>query len=937
MKTFAASVTLRHHAMSLSARRLSLEGLAVLSLLLSLAPGVRAAPDISQIKLFGKWTNPASGGNYLGSAVALSDKWALVGSYAASEQASSQGAVQVFNAATGVWVRKLLPPGTSTSNTFFGCSLAIVGDLGVIGAYGVGSGQGAAYVYNLVSGALVRTLFANDGVPGDGFGSSCAAQGTKVLIGANGRDGAKGAAYLFDLPTGLQLNRFDLGGTGVALDSFGSAVALDGNLGLIGAWGCNTYSGAAYLYDMTTFQLLNTYLPGSVGHYAYGESVALDGVHAVVGGSGLNGGKGAVSVINVRTGNSVALLSTDSSLVGEAFGSSVSACDGKLLVGARNTNNNSQFYGAAYLYDLGQSGFPRLAKITAIDAQAGQNFGQRCALCGNAGLVGAPGSGASDGAAYLLRPLISPLPLTKVVAQGDLAPGLPNATFYVLGDAYINLYGEVAFGARLTGPGTAGTLGTRASGVWTSLRTPGSLQASHIAGDILGTASISQMATPIANGDYYTVYLASYRAGVGGVTAANNKTVIIENGVSASSALATGTTTAPFGTAKLKDFTELVQTETRGYSPSNWAVTCTLVPDAATFTTAANDSGVFIYPGLEGAREGAPIPSGAGDSYGQFSGRVSYHYTDVFFHAAATGLVAKNQVIMRYTPGTGASLLARKGDPAPDIGDAALLSLLGEAADGSNRALYRATLLGTDPISPRTSFAVSNGATLASTHSTVTTLNNEALFTNIPVSGSNLALRKGQSIGVAGLTISRFVQSWPLGRQGTNEGSELLALVVLAGPGVTTANDQALLEVMGNGSVSVLMREGQTAGGCTNATIGVISRVEVDSFSSAYAVLTTLVGATVGADQALYTGSLDVSLGLTSPQGTLRRPFLFLRKGQVYENQPGKIRSISLPVADVPASGVGGTGRGRAISEFYIAVTIEFDNNVRQIMKGHLP
>jgi len=889
----------------MSSRRLSVAGLAVCSLLLALAPVARAAPDISEIKLFGKWTNITNPGNYVGQRVALSDKWALVGSYAASVTGSTfQGAVQVFNAATGAWVRKLAPPLPAPTNTSFGISMAVVGDLGVIGAYGVGSFQGAVYVYNLASGVLVRTLSASDGVSGDQFGYAVAAKGTRVLVGANGRASSKGAAYLFDLSTGLQLNRFDLDVSGVVNDNFGAAVAVDGNLGLIGAYGRSSSKGAAYLYDLTTFQLLQTLAPPSlVANDVFGVSVTLDGVHAVVGAEGRNSSQGAVFVFDARNGANLAEFgSADSPQAGDFFGLGLAASDGKLLVGAFNKSGQA---GAVYLYDLGHLGFPKLTKITAIDAQDFQAFGQNCALCGNAALVGAPGFGGPNGSAYLLRPMISPLPLTKVVARGDLAPGLVDATFSVLGDAFINSSGEVAFHASLTGLGTAGG---HTSGVWTSLRTPGSLQASHTAGDILGSASIMTLGTPIANEDSYAVYQVGYKVGTGGVTAANSKAIIIENGTNANAALTTGGLTTPFGIARIKDFTELVQTNRSGQD--DWAVTCTLVPDPATFTTAANDSGVFVYPGLEGAREGTTIPGGGGDFYGQFSGRVSYHYTDAFFHAAATGLVTMNQVIMRYTPGSGAALVARKGAAAPLIAGATLSSLLGEAGDASNRVLYRATLAGVSP--------------------TVTPASNEALFTRTTGLTDGLALRKGQPIGVAGLTISRFVKAWPCG------GNRALVLVVLAGPGVTAANDQALLGVMEDGSVSVLMREGQPAGGCTNATIGVISQVEVDCYSAGYAVIATLAGATVGADQALYTGGLYN--GNSTTLVTLRRPFLFLRKGQVYDNQPGHIRSISLPVANVPASGVGSTGRGRAISWLYdFVVTIEFDNNVRQIMKGSLP
>ena len=121
--------------------------------------------------------------------------------------------------------------------------------------------------------------------------------------------------------------------------------------------------------------------------------------------------------------------------------------------------------------------------------------------------------------------------------------------------------------------------------------------------------------------------------------------------------------------------------------------------------------------------------------------------------------------------------------------------------------------------------------------------------------------------------------------------------------------------------------------GCAGAKIRVINRVEFDTESGSYAVLATLSGAPVGTDLALFTG--NVNRGTFAAQAALRRPFLALRKGQLWDNQPSPIKSISLPTSNLTASGAGCTGRGRAISrngEFVI--TVEFTNGVRQIMKG---
>jgi hypothetical protein len=197
-----------------------------------------------------------------------------------------------------------------------------------------------------------------------------------------------------------------------------------------------------------------------------------------------------------------------------------------------------------------------------------------------------------------------------------------------------------------------------------------------------------------------------------------------------------------------------------------------------------------------------------------------------------------------------------------------------------------------------------------------------------------LVLRKGQDLGTAfGVKISRILSFWSTG-DGVVNSDQVIALVTLSGPGVNKSNDQALLLYQTEGSLFVLMREGELANGCPGARIGVINRVDVSPYSGGYAVIATLTGAPTGTELALFTG--NVSQGNASALAPLRRPFLRLRKGQLYDNQPGKVRSFGLPTSNVTPSGAGGTGRGRSIATAGgFAFIVEFDNGVRQIMKGY--
>ena len=62
-----------------------------------------AAPNLTFQKLHGRWTQTPTG-YFLGSdhgSVAINDKWIAAGAQTADEQATNQGAVQIFNALTG--------------------------------------------------------------------------------------------------------------------------------------------------------------------------------------------------------------------------------------------------------------------------------------------------------------------------------------------------------------------------------------------------------------------------------------------------------------------------------------------------------------------------------------------------------------------------------------------------------------------------------------------------------------------------------------------------------------------------------------------------------------------------------------------------------------------------------------------------------------------
>ena len=210
----------------------------------------------------------------------------------------------------------------SGSSDDFGRSVAIDGDTVVVGASGVDSGTGSVFVFiepdtgwaNSL-GTEVAELTAYDRSGGDRFGRSVAIDGKTIVVGASGVDSIKGSAYVFTKPdTGwanspgtetAQLTASD----GDGGDQFGFSVAVDGDTVLIGADALNetNSSGSAYVVtkpatgwvDSTEAAKLTG--SGTATGDRYGISVAVSGLTAMVGSNGQGSNdQGAAYVYDIQ-------------------------------------------------------------------------------------------------------------------------------------------------------------------------------------------------------------------------------------------------------------------------------------------------------------------------------------------------------------------------------------------------------------------------------------------------------------------------------------------------------------------------------------------------------------------------------------------------------------------------------------------------------------
>ncbi|MGI8721302.1 MAG: FG-GAP repeat protein [Geodermatophilaceae bacterium] len=326
----------------------------------------------------------AAQGDQLGASVALDGDTALVGATEANVAGRSDaGAAYVFRRSPTGWIEqaKLTPP-RPDSDSGFGYSVALKGDLAVVGELyaddSTGAATGAVHVF-IRSGTtwtLRDTLFPSDGegagaggvfIGGDLFGISVALDQDTLVVGAAGHgvgvSGATdaGAAYVFVRSgTGWTAQAELSAADPTPGAGFGGSVALSNGTALVGAEldRAGKASGSAYAFvrtGTTWAQQANLTPSDGAPNDQFGNAVALIGNTAVIGSlyggpPGANGSATGAAYVFVRSGTSWTQrleLAPPDGAGGERFGGSVSLDWSTLVVGASFAPGG----GAAYVYD----------------------------------------------------------------------------------------------------------------------------------------------------------------------------------------------------------------------------------------------------------------------------------------------------------------------------------------------------------------------------------------------------------------------------------------------------------------------------------------------------------------------------------------------------------------------------------------------------------
>lgn len=299
-----------------------------------------------------------------GFTVAIDGSYAIIGSEQDDDQGFNSGSAYVFDVNTGMQMLKLLPDDGGVSNRFGG-SVAVSGSIGVVGSPDDGDngvGSGSAYVFDVSTGAQLWKLLPDDGQSNDEFGVSVAIDGNLIVVGAWQDDDMgsfSGGAYLFDATTGMQLSKI-LPIDGASGDLFGRFVGIDGTSVVVGAHGFGI-TGAAYLFDVSDqsnpIQSFKMIPPGGVS-MGFGWGVDLSGTTIAIGAQQDTNhagsfATGSVYLYDATTGDLLCKLVGDDSENNDNFGSSVAIDGGTLFAGARLNDEGGSNAGAAYVFEFG--------------------------------------------------------------------------------------------------------------------------------------------------------------------------------------------------------------------------------------------------------------------------------------------------------------------------------------------------------------------------------------------------------------------------------------------------------------------------------------------------------------------------------------------------------------------------------------------------------
>lgn len=381
------------------------------------------------------WGQGAKLQGYVGSSTGFGLSCSMDGDIASVGSPSNPGAAFVFERSTsGSWIR-LTTIGTGAAPfDYFGGAVSVSGSTVAVAARNdddLGADSGSALVFELVEWEEIANISSSDVAAYDSFGYATAISGDTLVIGASSDDdgGSKsGSAYVFSRDTGGADNWGQVAkitaSDGATKDFFGSAVTISGDTIAVGAHRDDhvaTVAGSVYVFERNQGgsdnwgQVAKIIASAPAASEFFGFSVSLDLDTLVVGERHSNtfavrGGSAYVFERDAGGTNNWGqvreITGTDSAAF-DGFGHSVAVWGDTLAVGAHADDDAGSKSGSAYVFDRDSGGLDnwgQVAKLTAIDGAARDEFGFSIAISGDDIVVGSPfddDTGSRSGSAYL--------------------------------------------------------------------------------------------------------------------------------------------------------------------------------------------------------------------------------------------------------------------------------------------------------------------------------------------------------------------------------------------------------------------------------------------------------------------------------------------------------------------------------------------------------
>ncbi len=279
--------------------------------------------------------------------------------------------------------------------------------MGILVAFVVGA-VGVCARATALDGCELEKITAADGAEADQFGFAVAIDGDVAVVGAPGGD----AAYVYRLVAGVWEQEQRL--TGAPGAEFGFAADVDGDVIVVGAPRDDAggdRAGAAHLFRFDGLQWVEqqkVLADDAAAFRFFGTSVAVDGDTAVVGSPGsllLPGFEGSAEVFlwSANLWHFEGALTPSDGAGRDQFGVSVSVLDNVVCVGSNEDDDDGSRSGSVYVYRRSAGEWSEEAKLTASDGAAFDEFGRSVSVGGDQLIVGAhrrDEDGADSGVVY---------------------------------------------------------------------------------------------------------------------------------------------------------------------------------------------------------------------------------------------------------------------------------------------------------------------------------------------------------------------------------------------------------------------------------------------------------------------------------------------------------------------------------------------------------